>query len=66
MAYSRLPGALLSVDGGRLLAKQLKIEREDLEKRYRQARSRMAGLKRSVKKKWKKMREEFEFIGTME
>lgn len=54
-----------AASAARLLAKQLKIEREDLEKKYRLARNRMAALKRSVRKKWKKMREEFEFIGTM-
>lgn len=49
----------------RLRAKQLKIERQDLEKKYKKAKGRMAGMKKAVRRKWKKMREEFEFIGTM-
>ena len=37
-----------------------------MEKQYKRVRARMASLKKAVKQKWKKMTDEFEFIGTME
>ena len=45
--------------------KREKLARDGLEKEFKKAKARGSNAKRAIKKKWKKLKEEFEYIDGM-